>query len=145
MCWKRRCPNTPERYNVSKIGYSESGFDKGSVKMTMIDLSASVRDALKQTATATSKSPVKSSEDRKGGASANPAPADPRAARDTVTLSDGANEIVNLNRAQELGNDLKNAPAGEDISKNLAQASKDVMRITTLFNETVQALFARWR
>jgi len=113
--------------------------------MTTIDLSTGVRDALKQAATNTSKSPVKSPVDRKAGASTDPAPADPRAARDTVTLSEGANKIVNLNRAQELGNELKNAPAGEDFAKNLAQASTDVMRITTLFNETMKSLFARWR
>lgn len=108
--------------------------------MTNIDVSLSVQNALKQAAVQTSKSPL----ERKGSDAAKQPSADPRAKRDTVSLSDGANKIVNLNRAQELGNELKNG-APEDFSKNLKQASKDVFRITTLFNETVQALFARWR
>lgn len=108
--------------------------------MTNIDVSLSVQNALKQAAVQTSKSPL----ERKGSDAAQQQSADPRAERDTVTLSDGANKIVNLNRAQELGNDLKNA-APEDLAKKLEQASKDVFRITALFNETVRAMFARWR
>ncbi len=113
--------------------------------MSNIDVSLGIQNALKQAAVQTSKSPL----ERKGSDATHSDAtrqqnADPRAKRDTVSLSDGANKIVNLNRAQELGNDLKNA-APEDLAKKLEQASKDVFRITALFNETVRAMFARWR
>ena len=113
--------------------------------MTNIDVSLSVQNALKQAAVQTSKSPLeRKSSDAAHSDATRQQSADPRAERDTVTLSDGANKIVNLNRAQEMGNDLKNA-APEDLAKKLEQASKDVFRITALFNETVRAMLARWR
>lgn len=64
---------------------------------------------------------------------------------DTVSLSAGGQKIVNLNRGQELSQQIKNAPVDKDFAENLRKATQDVFRITELFTQTVKSAFNRTR
>ena len=64
------------------------------------------------------------------------------AVQDTVSLSAGGQKIVNLNRSQELAQQLKNAPIDKDFAETLKQSSADVLRITQLFTETIKSAFS---
>lgn len=68
-----------------------------------------------------------------------------RAVHDTVSLSDGGHKIVNLNRAAELGTQIKDAPVDKDFADNLMQASNDVFRIGRLFTQSIRAVFNWWK
>ena len=68
-----------------------------------------------------------------------------RTVNDTVTLSDGAQKIVNLNRGKSLADELRDAPVDQDFASNLENATNDVFRISELFNKTVRAAFSLWR
>ncbi len=73
-----------------------------------------------------------------------PVPAD-RTVRDTVTLSEGGQKIVNLARGGELAREIRVAPVGEDFAANLLKAQEDIFRINLLFSETIKALFLQLR
>lgn len=68
-----------------------------------------------------------------------------RSVQDTVTLSDGGHEIVNLARGFELAKEFKSAPVDENYAQNLKQASADISRVSTLFSEVMKSAFAKWR
>lgn len=63
---------------------------------------------------------------------------------DTVSLSEGGQKIVNLNRGQELSQQIKNAPVDKDFAENLRKATQDVFRITELFTQSVKTAF-NWK
>lgn len=65
--------------------------------------------------------------------------------KDTVTLSEGGQKIVNLGRGQELADQVRNAPDDENFSATLRKATQDVFRISRLFGETLRASFNSWR
>lgn len=65
----------------------------------------------------------------------------PRAAFDTVTLSETGGKIVNLNRAQELGAELRAEKDPETFREKLRLAMEDIRRIGRLFGEVVRTLF----
>ena len=68
-----------------------------------------------------------------------------RTVQDTVTLSEDAQKVVNLNRGQSLADELRSAPVDANFAKNLETATQDVFRISELFNKTVRAAFSLWR
>ncbi len=68
-----------------------------------------------------------------------------RTIRDTVTLSEGGQKIVNLARGGELAREIRTAPVGEDFAANLLKAQEDIFRINLLFSETIKALFLQLR
>ena len=72
-------------------------------------------------------------------------PADPRTVKDTVTLTDGGQKIVNLNRGNELAAEFRAKPVDKDYLASLSRAQEDVRRIGQLFAETIKALFAQSR
>ena len=65
--------------------------------------------------------------------------------KDTVTLSEGGQKIVNLGRGQELADQVRSAPTDETFSATLRKATQDVFRISRLFGETLRASFNSWR
>ncbi|MCR4377925.1 MAG: hypothetical protein NUV50_07515 [Rhodospirillales bacterium] len=65
--------------------------------------------------------------------------------KDTVTLSEGGQKIVNLGRGQELADQVRTAPADETFGATLRKASEDIFRIARLFGETLRASFNSWR
>lgn len=65
-----------------------------------------------------------------------------RTVNDTVNLSEGGQKIVNLNRGQDLAQELKNAPVDQAFADTLKQGTDDVFRITKLFTETIKAAFS---
>jgi len=73
------------------------------------------------------------------------AAADPRTVRDTVTLSDGGQKIVNLARGNELAAEFRSKPVDEGFFAALARAREDVLRIGRLFTETIKAAFQQAR
>jgi len=70
------------------------------------------------------------------------APQTQRTIRDTVTLSDGGQKIVNLARGSELANEFRNAPVDNDYGKKLAKAFEDITRVARLFTETFKSAFS---
>ncbi|MBF0248365.1 MAG: hypothetical protein HQL36_09895 [Alphaproteobacteria bacterium] len=64
-----------------------------------------------------------------------------RIVQDTVTLSEGGEKVVNLNRGNELAAELKRAPVDANFAATLKSAMEDVMRIGQLFTQTVRTLF----
>lgn len=80
----------------------------------------------------------------KGIGAGDPLPAD-RTIRDTVTLSEGGQKIVNLARGEELAREIRTAPVDEDFAANLLKAQEDIARINLLFSETIKALFLQLR
>ena len=73
---------------------------------------------------------------------AQEAPQTSRTIRDTVTLSDGGQKIVNLARGNELANEFRNAPVDGDYGKKLAKAFEDISRVARLFTETFKSAFS---
>ncbi len=73
------------------------------------------------------------------------AAADPRTVRDTVTLSDSGQKIVNLARGYELAKEIRTAPTDKGFFDKLGRALTDVFRIGKLFIGTVKAAFAQSR
>lgn len=65
----------------------------------------------------------------------------PRASFDTVTLSETGGKIVNLNRAQELGAELRAEKDPDAFRDKLRLAMEDIRRIGRLFGEVVRTLF----
>jgi hypothetical protein len=70
---------------------------------------------------------------------------DPRTVRDTVTLSDGGQKIVNLARGFELANEFRTKPVDKGFFSSLGRALGDVFRIGRLFLGTIKAAFAQSR
>ncbi|HEY9080877.1 hypothetical protein [Magnetovibrio sp.] len=103
---------------------------------------SSVREAFNQAVNAgkPASSRASSSDDRAAKTDADTG----RSVHDTVTLSAGGQKIVNLNRGQDLAQELKNAPVDQSFAETLRQATQDVFRITRLFTETVKSAFT-WR
>lgn len=73
-----------------------------------------------------------------------PAPGE-RTFRDTVTLSEGGQKIVNLARGQELAEEIRSAPVDKNFLAKLFKAQEDIFRITRLFIETFKAAFLEGR
>jgi hypothetical protein len=67
------------------------------------------------------------------------------AIHDTVSLSAGGQKIVNLNRGQELSQQIKNAPVDKDFAENLRKSTEDIFRITRLFTQTARSAFSWMR
>lgn len=65
--------------------------------------------------------------------------------KDTVSLSEEGQKIVNLARGEELADKVRNAPADGDFAATLSDASRDVFRIARLFGETIRAIFTSSR
>ena len=70
------------------------------------------------------------------------APQTQRTIRDTVTLSNGGQKIVNLARGNELANEFRNAPVDADYGKRLTKAFEDISRVARLFTETFKSAFS---
>jgi len=64
-----------------------------------------------------------------------------RTVQDTVSLSEGGQKIVNLNRGQDLSASLKDAPTDATFTDQLQKATEDVFRIMKLFSQTVRSAF----
>lgn len=64
-----------------------------------------------------------------------------REIHDTVELSGGGPKMVNLARGRELAAEIRSKPVDEDFFKFLADAMKDIFRISKLFGETFTTLF----
>lgn len=64
---------------------------------------------------------------------------------DTVSLSEGGQKIVNLNRGNDLAANMRKAPLDDSFQDSLRKATQDIMRISRLFGETIKAAFASWR
>jgi hypothetical protein len=64
-----------------------------------------------------------------------------RTVQDTVSLSEGGQKIVNLNRGQDLSASLKDAPTDTTFTDQLRKATEDVFRIMKLFSQTVRSAF----
>jgi hypothetical protein len=58
-----------------------------------------------------------------------------RTVRDTITLSEGGQKIVNLGRGNELANEFRNAPVNKDFANTLSAAFEDISRVARLFTE----------
>lgn len=69
------------------------------------------------------------------------APQTQRTIRDTVTLSNGGQKIVNLARGTELANEFRNALVDTDYGGKLAKAFEDIARVARLFTETFKSAF----
>ena len=76
----------------------------------------------------------------KGEGAGEPAPAE-RTVRDTVTLSEGGQKIINLARGREVAKEIRAAPVDKDFAANLLKALEDIFRITRLFTETIKMAF----
>ncbi len=72
-----------------------------------------------------------------------PAPAG-RTVHDTVTLSEGGQNIVNLARGDELAEEIRAAPVDKDFAAKLFTAREDIFRITRLFTETIKSAILGW-
>ncbi len=72
-------------------------------------------------------------------------PSSDRTVKDTVTLSDGGQKIVNLARGNELAAEFRSKPVDEGFFAALARAREDVLRIGRLFTETIKAAFQQAR
>jgi len=70
---------------------------------------------------------------------------DPRTVRDTVTLSDSGQKIVNLARGFELAEEIRKAPKDKGFFAALGRSLGDVFRIGKLFLGTIKAAFAQSR
>jgi len=81
----------------------------------------------------------------KDGKAADPRPSSDRTVKDTVTLSDGGQKIVNLARGNELAAEFRGKPVDEGFFAALARARDDVLRIGRLFTETIKAAFQQSR
>lgn len=68
-----------------------------------------------------------------------------RARLDTVTLSANGQKIVNLNRAQELGAELRAEKDPDAFREKLRLAMEDIRRIGKLFGEVISSLSRRPR
>ena len=68
-----------------------------------------------------------------------------RTVRDTVTLTEGGQKIVNLARGQELAEEIRAAPLDKNFLASLFKAQEDIFRITRLFTETFKAAFLEGR
>lgn len=73
------------------------------------------------------------------------AAADSRTVKDTVTLSDSGQKIVNLARGNELAAEFRSKPVDEGFFAALARAREDVLRIGRLFTEIIKAAFQQSR
>lgn len=69
----------------------------------------------------------------------------PRTHQDTVTLSQGGQDIVNLGRGLDLAKEIRSAPVDENFAEKLEAATKDVFRISNLFAEVIKTAFGRGR
>lgn len=86
---------------------------------------------------------VRAASPAKSTAEATPSASTPHVAiHDTVSLSAGGQKIVNLNRGQELSQQIKNAPVDKDFAENLRKSTEDVFRITKLFTQTARLAFS---
>lgn len=68
-----------------------------------------------------------------------------RLRQDTVSLSDGAEKIVNLNRGAALEAEIKSAAVDETFADKLRRAVEDVFRVNDIFRSTVRGLFGWWK
>jgi hypothetical protein len=68
-----------------------------------------------------------------------------RTVKDTVTLSDSGQKIVNLARGLELAEEFRSKPVDKGFFAGLAKAREDVFRIGQLFAGTIKALFQQSR
>jgi len=68
-----------------------------------------------------------------------------RTVKDTVTLSDSGQKIVNLARGLELAEEFRSKPVDKGFFAGLAKAREDVFRIGRLFAGTIKALFQQSR
>ena len=75
-----------------------------------------------------------------GDGAGQPAPSE-RTVRDTVTLSEGGQKIINLARGREVAEEIRAAPVDKDFAATLAKAMEDIFRITRLFTETIKMAF----
>ena len=80
----------------------------------------------------------------KNGSAGEPARGE-RTVRDTVTLTEGGQKIVNLARGRELAEEIRAAPVDKNFLANLFKAQEDIFRITRLFRETFKAAFLAGR
>lgn len=78
-----------------------------------------------------------------GASSLATAPTSERERRDTITLSEGGHKIVNLNRAKELGDELRAEKDPDAFRDKLRRALEDIRRIGRLFHEVASSLFRR--
>ena len=68
-----------------------------------------------------------------------------RIARDTITLSEGGQKFVNLERGNELSEEFRNSPVENDVAKILSSALDDIFRVIRLFTETIKTAFSNNR
>lgn len=68
-----------------------------------------------------------------------------RQVHDTVTLSDGAQKIVNLQRGTVLADEAKTRAVDQDYASFLGDAMADIRRIAKLFNGTFSSFFKQLR
>ncbi|OEJ64681.1 hypothetical protein [Magnetovibrio blakemorei] len=110
--------------------------------MTIVDTQFSgVRDAFEKASSGYGYG-VKSSARSDSSVKSTPEATQHDAIHDTVSLSAGGEKIVNLNRGQELSQQIKNAPVDKDFAENLRKSTEDVFRITKLFTQTVKSAFS---
>ena len=69
----------------------------------------------------------------------------PRERHDTVTLSADGEKIVNLNRAKELGAELRAEKDPDAFREKLRLAMEDIRRLGRLFGEVSRSLFTGFR
>jgi len=67
---------------------------------------------------------------------------DGRTVHDTVTLSGEGQKIINLDRATQLAQTIKDAPLDKNFAQTLKQATDDIFRINKLFSKTLHALMS---
>ena len=60
---------------------------------------------------------------------------------DTVTLSEDGQKIVNLDRGNDLADDIRSRPVDGNFARKLFEAMQDIFRITRLFSENIKAAF----
>lgn len=68
-----------------------------------------------------------------------------RRVHDTVTLSDGAQKVVNLQRGAKLAEEAKSRTVDQDFARFLGDSMADIKRITKLFNGTFMSFFKQIR
>ncbi len=68
-----------------------------------------------------------------------------RLRQDTVSLSEGGQKIVNLNRGRDLSAEIKTAAIDESFADKLWKATQDVFRVNQVFQQSSRALFGWWK
>lgn len=68
-----------------------------------------------------------------------------RRVHDTVSLSDGAQKIVNLQRGNVLADEARSRTVDKDYASFLGDSMSDIRRIGKLFNGTFMSFFKQLR